>query len=69
MQDLGVDEETIEKLHTYDWAVFNSDRRYYQRLNHNNHNKRQTQYCGITPHTSNICLCIRVISMTIHRTD
>ena len=29
---LGVDEDTIEKLHTYDWAVFNSDRRYYRRL-------------------------------------
>ena len=29
---MGVDEDTIEKLHTYDWAVFNSDRRYYRRL-------------------------------------
>lgn len=26
------------------------------------------QYCGTTPLTSNICLCIRGISMTIHRT-
>ena len=32
LRDLGVDEETIEKLHNYDWAVFNSDRRYYRRL-------------------------------------
>ncbi len=32
LRDLGVDEETIEKFHTYDWAVFNSDRRYYRRL-------------------------------------
>ena len=32
LRDLGVDEETIEKLHTYDWAVFNSDRRYIGRL-------------------------------------
>ena len=24
LRDLGVDEETIEKLHNYDWAVFNS---------------------------------------------
>ena len=27
------------------------------------------QYCGITLHTSNICLCIKGISMTIHKTD
>ena len=32
MRGLGVDEDTIEKLYTYDWAVFNSDRRYYRRL-------------------------------------
>ena len=32
LRDLGVDEDTIEKLNTYDWAVFNSDRRYYRRL-------------------------------------
>ena len=27
------------------------------------------QYCGITPRTSNTCLSIRGISMTIHRTS
>ena len=32
LRGLGVDEDTIEKLHTYDWEVFNSDRRYYRRL-------------------------------------
>ena len=32
LRGLGVEEDTIEKLHTYDWAVFNSDRRYYRRL-------------------------------------
>ena len=32
LRSLGVDEDTIEKLHVYDWAVFNSDRRFYQRL-------------------------------------
>ena len=32
LRGLGVDEDTIEKLHTYNWAVFNSDRRYYRRL-------------------------------------
>lgn len=32
LRDLGVDGETIEKLRTYDWAAFNSDRRYYCRL-------------------------------------
>ena len=32
LRGLGVDEDTIEKLHTYDWAVFNSDKRYYRRL-------------------------------------
>ena len=32
LRSLGVSEDTIEQLHTYDWAVFNSDRRYYRRL-------------------------------------
>ena len=32
MRSLGVSEDTIEQLHTHDWAVFNSDRRYYRRL-------------------------------------
>ena len=32
LRSLGVDEDTIEKLHVYDWEVFNSDRRFYQRL-------------------------------------
>ena len=30
MRKLGVDESTIETLRTQDWAIFNSDRRYYQ---------------------------------------
>ena len=29
---MGVNEDTIEQLHIHDWAVFNSDRRYYRRL-------------------------------------
>ena len=32
LRSLGVNEDTIEQLHTHDWAVFNSDRRYYRRL-------------------------------------
>ena len=32
LRSLGVDEDTIEKLRVHDWAVFNSDRRFYQRL-------------------------------------
>ena len=28
---LGVDEETIQRLHTYDWAQFNKERQYLQR--------------------------------------
>ena len=32
MRQLGVSEDIIERLHSYDWAIFNSDRRYYQRL-------------------------------------
>ena len=32
LRNLGVSEDTIEQLHTHDWAVFNSDRRYYRRL-------------------------------------
>ena len=29
---LGVSEKDIEKLRVHDWAIFNSDRRYYQRM-------------------------------------
>ena len=32
LRSLGVSEDIIEQLHTHDWAVFNSDRRYYRRL-------------------------------------
>lgn len=32
LRELGVDEEIIRRLHTYDWAVFKSDRRYYEKL-------------------------------------
>ena len=32
MRELGVDENTIEKLRVHEWAVFNSNRRYYRRL-------------------------------------
>lgn len=32
MRELGVDENTIEKLRVHYWAVFNSNRRYYRRL-------------------------------------
>lgn len=30
LRELGVDEDTIQRLHAYDWAVFNSDRRFYE---------------------------------------
>ena len=32
LRSLGVDEDTIENLHNHDWEVFNSDRKYYRRL-------------------------------------
>ena len=32
LRNLGVSEDTIEQLHTHDWAVFNSDRKFYRRL-------------------------------------
>lgn len=32
MRDCGVDENTIEKIRNYDREVFNSDRRFYQRV-------------------------------------
>ena len=32
LRELGVDEETIQRLHTYDWAQFNKERQYLQRL-------------------------------------
>ena len=28
LRELGVDEETIQRLHTYDWVEFNRERRY-----------------------------------------
>lgn len=28
LRELGVDEETIQRLHTYDWMEFNRERRY-----------------------------------------
>lgn len=32
LRNLGVSENDIEKLRVHDWAIFNSDRRYYQRM-------------------------------------
>ena len=32
LRSLGVSESDIEKLRAHDWAIFNSDRRYYQRM-------------------------------------
>ena len=32
LRSLGVSEDTIEQLHTHDWEVFNSDRKYYRSL-------------------------------------
>ena len=32
LRSLGVSEDTIKKLRVHDWAIFNSDRRYYQRV-------------------------------------
>ena len=31
LRELGVDEETIQRLHTYDWAQFNKERQYLHR--------------------------------------
>ena len=32
LRSLGVSENDIEKLRVHDWAIFNSDRRYYRRM-------------------------------------
>ena len=32
LRSLGVSENDIEKLRVHDWAIFNSDRRFYQRM-------------------------------------
>ena len=32
LRSLGVSESDIEKLRVHDWTIFNSDRRYYQRM-------------------------------------
>ena len=31
LRELGVDEDTIQRLHTYDWQQFNKERQYQQR--------------------------------------
>ena len=31
LRKLGADEDTIQRLHTYDWAQFNKERQYLQR--------------------------------------
>ena len=31
LRQLGVNEDTIEQLRVHDWAIFNSDRRFYER--------------------------------------
>ena len=31
LRELGVDEDTIQQLHTYDWAQFKSERRFLER--------------------------------------
>ena len=32
LRNLGVTEDDIEQLRIHDWAIFNSDRRFYQRM-------------------------------------
>ena len=32
LRSLGVSEDAIEQLRIHDWAIFNSDRRYYEKL-------------------------------------
>ena len=41
LRNLGVTEDDIEQLRIHDWAIFNSDRRYYQRV--------QESPCSFTP--------------------
>ena len=36
LREMGVDEEIIQRLHTYDWEVFKSDRKYYEKLSDTN---------------------------------
>ena len=31
LRELGVDEDTVQRLHTYDWQQFNKERQYQQR--------------------------------------
>lgn len=37
MRSLGVDETTIQKLREYDWNAFNSERRFYEKLQESDH--------------------------------
>lgn len=40
MRDLGVDEATIQKLREYDWNDFNSERRFYEKLQESDNQSR-----------------------------
>lgn len=32
LRELGVNEDTIQRLHTYDWEMFKAERNYQQRI-------------------------------------
>ena len=49
LRKLGVDENTIETLRTHDWAIFNSDRRYYQRMQERVHILRELPMIRSSP--------------------
>jgi DNA-directed RNA polymerase specialized sigma24 family protein len=35
LRELDVDEDTIQRLHTYDWQQFKADRNFYEKLSEN----------------------------------
>ena len=49
LRNLGVTEDDIEQLRIHDWAIFNSDRRYYQQA-------RQDMYLFPALADNTVCL-------------
>lgn len=42
LRSLGVSENDIERLRVHDWAIFNSDRRYYVTNSHNGKSRQSS---------------------------
>ena len=59
LRNLGVTEDDIEQLRIHDWAIFNSDRRYYQRVQETGTYGIRSLGCrelGLRTHLTSLCV-------------